>query len=181
MNTKFTEQTMRGLKATAVALKLPIEQVDYEALSTAIQKLTPNERSVLVCCFGFVDDGIPYSIPETCKKLHIDTSKEAVNRLRAAIMNLNMQRDTFYHPHNSDSSSTYDEVSEMWDLNLRSYKALCKAEKYSLEDLENMTLEELLDLPGLRTEDLSNILMSIKKYRHAKRIFEYTLRMLDEF
>lgn len=62
MNKSIPEQTIRGLKATAVALKLPVEEIDYEALIAAIQKLTPNERSVLVCCFVFVDDGIPYSI-----------------------------------------------------------------------------------------------------------------------
>lgn len=179
MNTKFTEQTMRGLKATAVALKLPIEEVDYEALMTTIQKLTPTQRAVLVNCFGFVDDG-PYSIFETCKKLNIDTSKEAVKQLRNAILALNMQKDTFY-PHKNSDVFNSDEISEMWDLNLRAYHCLQKADKHSLEDIENTTLQELLDLPGIRTEDFSNILMAIEKYRRAKRIFENNLTLLEEF
>ena len=179
MNTKFTELTMRGLKATTVALKLSVEEVDYEALMTAIQKLKPSQRAVLVNCFGFLDDG-PYSIFETCKKLNIDTSKEAVNQLRNAILALNMQKDTFY-PYKNSGASTSDEIIEMWDLNLRAYHCLQKADKHSLEDIENMTLQELLDLPGLRSEDFPNILMAIDKYRRAKRIFENNLRLLEVF
>lgn len=180
MNTKFTEQTMRGLKATAVALKLQIEKVDYESLNNAIQRLTPNERSILVCCFGFVDDGIPYSIAETCKKLNIDTNKEAINRLKEAIKALETKKDTFYPHKNSDVSSS-DEISEMWDLNLRAYHCLQKADKHSLEDVEDMTLQELMDLPGLNSEDFSNILMAIEKYRRAKRIFENNLFLIERF
>lgn len=179
MNTKFTEQTMRGLKATTVALKLSVEEVDYEALMTAIQKLKPSQWAVLVNCFGFLDDG-PYSIFETCKKLNIDTNKEAANQLRKALIALNLQKDSFYS-HQKSNISTSDEVSEMWDLNLRAYRCLQKADKHSLEDVENMSLQELLDLPGLKSEDFQNILMAIEKYRHAKRIFENTLRILDEF
>ena len=178
MNTKFTEQTMRGLKATAVALKLPIEEVDYEALMTAIQNLTTNQQAILVNCFGFVDDG-PCSIFETCKKLNTYTRKSALNHLRNALVELNMQKFTFY-PHKNSDVSNSDEISEMWDLNLRAYHCLQKADKHSLEDVENMTLQELMDLPGIKTEDFSNILMAIEKYRRAKRIFENTLSLLSD-
>lgn len=171
MNKSIPEQTIRGLKATTVALKLPVEKIDYEALIAAIQKLTPNERSVLVCCFDFVDDGIPYSIQETYKKLNIDTSKEAVNRLRKALISLNSQKDNFY-PHKNSNISTFDELNEMLDLNLSAYRCLQKADKHSLENIESMTLQELMDLPGLRFEDFSNILMAIDKYRRAKRILK---------
>lgn len=180
MNKIFTKQTMRALKATAVALKLPVEGIDYAALNTAIQKLTTNERSVLVCCFGFVNDGIPYSIPETCKKLNIDTINEAVKLLRKALVALNLQKDTFY-PHKNSDVSTSDEIIDMWDLNLNSYHCLQKANKHSLEDIESMTLQELMELPGVRFEDFSNIIMSVEKYRHTKQIFENTIRILDEF
>ena len=44
-----------------------------------------------------------------------------------------------------------------------------------------MTLQELLDLPGLKSEDFPNILMAIDKYRRAKRIFENNLRLLEVF
>lgn len=91
-----------------------------------------------------------------------------------------MQKDTFY-PYKNSGVSTSDEIIEMWDLNLRAYHCLQKADKHSLEDIENMTLQELLDLPGLRSEDFPNILMAIDKYRRAKRIFENNLRLLEVF
>ena len=46
MGTQFTEIALRGLKAIAVALNLPIEQINYDALLDAIFKnLTSRERA----------------------------------------------------------------------------------------------------------------------------------------
>lgn len=176
---KLTEKNIRGLKATAVAIKLPIEGIDYEALNNAIQRLEPTDLGVLMYCFGFIGDGTPNSIPETTQILNIQNIQFTIKHLKNALAALDKQKESFYTPHSNVSTS--DEISEMWDLNLRAYHCLQKADKHSLEDLENMTLQELLDLPGIKSEDFSNILISIEKYRRAKGIFQNTLETLDEF
>lgn len=180
MGTQFTEIALRGLKAIAVALNLPIEQINYDALLDAIFKnLTSRERAVLVCCFGFEKDGMPNTISETAKKLNFNTKKEVISLLKEALKTLDKQKHTFYNPQRISDISTSNELMEMWDLNLMSYKALCKADKHSLEELKNMTLKELLALPDLRIEDLQNIVMAVKKYSDAKFILEINLRHLE--
>lgn len=158
MNRKKTQ----ALKALANGLKLDYKHINPDELSKAVNKLPNNENIVILLCYGFLDDC--RDIAECAANLLI-TPIQANKVLTAALQTLLANKNNYYHPNMTFAKDYEENISELDFLNVRSYNALIRAGKKNISDIENMSLGELLTLPGLKDKDYQVILLALEEHR----------------
>lgn len=159
MNRKKTQ----ALKALANGgLKLDYKHINPDELSREVNKLPNNENIVILLSYGFLDDC--QDIVECAAKLQI-SPVQADSILTAALQKLLALKNKYYHPDMIFSDAYEEAISELGNLNVRSYNALIRAGKKNISDIENMSLGELLTLPGLMEKDYQVILLTLEEHR----------------
>ena len=156
----------KALKKLANALKLPYEHVKPEELLNEVNKLPYQENLAIQLRYGFLDDC--QDISGCALRLRI-TPTQANKLLTIASRMLLTHKNNYYHKNMTFADDYEEKINELDDLNVRSYNALIRAGKEYISDIENMSLMELLELPGLKEKDYQLILLALEAYRKSNK------------
>ena len=156
----------QALKKLANAIKLPYEHINPEELLNEVNKLPQQESLAIQLCYGFLDDC--RDISGCALRLRI-TPVQANKLLTIASRMLLTHKNNYYHKNMTFADDYEEKISELDDLNVRSYNALIRAGKKYIRDIENMSLIEFLELRGLKDKDYQKILLTLEEYRKKNK------------
>lgn len=160
----YEQKKAQALKTLANSgLQLDYEHINPHELSSEVNKLPNNENIIIQLSYGFLDNC--QDIVECAAKLQI-SPVQANKILTAALEKLLAHKNNYYHPSMIFSDDYEEAISELGNLNVRSYNALIRAGKKNISDIENMSLGELLTLPGLMEKDYQVILLALEEHRN---------------
>ena len=153
----------KALKVLAnCGLQLEYEHVNPTELISEVEKLPTGENIIIELAFGFIDDCRDIEGCATNLNISIEKAKELLSSAKKMLLS---QKDKFYHSNMSFIKDYEDEICVLENLNVRSYYALIKAGKKYIIDIEKMSIDELLTLPGLKDKDYQIILLTLEEYR----------------
>ncbi len=157
-----------ALKALANDLELPYEHINPKALLHEVNGLPHAQNLVIQIRYGLFEDS--RDIAGCASRLQISIV-QANKLLYTALQMLQKKKNSFYQPDKTFTADYETEISELGDINVRSYNCLIRAGKQYISDIENMSLSELLDIPGLKPQDYKNILLALEEYRKKYKPF----------